>query len=105
MAPENQVLGVIFCVDFDFLIKICGFWRPGVKIKRFDLDIFSKIRSPFFVFFLLTDQPVKFSRRLPDQAHLRQKGVSPGFCRELWPASSFEQNMQCTVLRGQKITR
>ena len=49
--PENQVLAVIFYVDFEFWHKICGFRRPGAKIwKKVDLKIltFNPPISPFF---------------------------------------------------------
>ena len=29
--PENPAPGVIFCVDFEFEVKICGFRRPEAK--------------------------------------------------------------------------
>ena len=32
--PENPVLGMIFCVDFEFAVKICGFRRPAGKFDE-----------------------------------------------------------------------
>ena len=36
---RNQVLALIFCADFGFAVKICGFRRPGTKIQKIDLEI------------------------------------------------------------------
>ena len=44
--PENQVLTVIFCVDFEFAVQNCGFRRPEAKVSKKST---SKFRTPFFL--------------------------------------------------------